>query len=225
MGRYDETGSRWLLPQFMRADEFDDGVADIVDEFGADMSAKTRTYSVWDALDIMPEPAIDALAEELNILWYDKLASLESKRDIVRNCKHIQAKLGTKWATEEILKIYFSGATKITEWFAYERTRGDPNHFAIETEYTARTAAETIRFMTILNKVKRKSAILDKVYAVISTAASVEAGAWLQHIRAEDTEAARSESFQVVILQTVWRGKTHLQELRVEETEARRTTP
>lgn len=222
MARYDEMKSRWLLPVIMRSDAFDDGMAGVVDEFGADVSKLTRPYSVWDAIDILSEPQIDALAEELNILWYDPLASLESKRDIVKNCKHIQAKLGTKWATEQILNIYFSGDTKITEWFGYERTRGDPNHFIIETEYTARTAAETIRFMLILNKIKRKSAILDKVYAVMSQSAAVEAGAWMQHVRTDDMEAAEPDTFAVIIMRTDWRGHAYLQDRRIEDIEARR---
>ena len=79
MARYDEIESRWLLPVFMRADAFDDAVADVVDEFGADMSAGTRSFSVWDVIDLMDDAAIDALADELNILWYDKQASLASK--------------------------------------------------------------------------------------------------------------------------------------------------
>ena len=38
MGRYDETEFRWLLPVFMRADAFDDAMADVCDEYGADVS-------------------------------------------------------------------------------------------------------------------------------------------------------------------------------------------
>ena len=222
MGRYDEMKSRWLLPMFMRAHPFDDAMTEVVDGYGADMSAHTRKYSVWNAIDDMDEDEIDALADELNILWYDKLASLESKRDVVKNCKHIQAKLGTKWATEQILGIYYSGATKVTEWFDYERTRGDPNHFMIETEYTPQTRAETIRFLGILNKIKRKSAILDRVYAVISSSATVEAGAWMQDVRTEEMQAAEPDTFAVVISRTEWRGHAYLQSRRVEETEARR---
>jgi len=222
MARYDEIESRWLLPVFMRADALDDAMASFIDEFGEDMFDLTRPYSTWDALDDMDEQDIDALADELNILWYDPLASLESKRDIVRNCKHIQAKLGTKWATEQILNIYYSGDTKITEWFEYERTRGDPNHFIIETEYTPTTSAETLRFMEILYKIKRKSAILDKVYAVNNMDADAEAGAWMQEVRTDDMVAIEPDTFEVVIMRTEWRGHGHLQTRRVDVMNARR---
>ena len=191
MARYDEMESRWLLPAFMRADPVDDALADVLDTFGADVSEATRIYSVWNHIDDLDDGDLDALADELNILWYDRLAPTEAKRNIIKNCKHIQAKLGTKWATEQILRIYYSGDTKITEWFDYEGAHGDPNHFTIETDYTPETGVETSRFMEILNHVKRKSAILDKVIAVVGGEATIETVAWSQERRDERVEARR----------------------------------
>ncbi|MBQ9000810.1 MAG: hypothetical protein IJ087_03045 [Eggerthellaceae bacterium] len=194
MGRYDETEFRWLLPTFMRADPLDSAMADVIDTYGEDVFDATRDYSVWNKIDTMGETQIDALAEELNILWYDNLAPIEAKREIVKNCKHLQAKIGTKWALEEILNLYYSGSTKVTEWFDYETGRGEPNHFLIEAEYTPQTASETARFMAILNGVKRKSAILDKVYAVIMTEGSARTTVWSQEWRVEHTVARRNSA-------------------------------
>ena len=222
MARYDEMESRWLLPTFMRSDAFDDAMAAIVDELGGDASGSTRAYSVWDAIDDLDEDAIDALADELNILWYDRLATLESKRNVVKNCKRIQAKLGTKWALEEVLNLYYSGNTVVTEWFDYARARGEPNHFMIETEYTASTDAETRRFMSILNKIKRKSAVLDRVYAVISSTATPQACAWAHHVRREENDVIDDGSYAVEVIHTEWRGHAYLQGRRVEEIGVRR---
>ena len=66
--RYDDIESLWLLPEFMRSDAFDAEMSAIVDDFGADVSAATRTYSVWDSNDVLGEATLDALAEELNII-------------------------------------------------------------------------------------------------------------------------------------------------------------
>ena len=222
MARYDEIEFRWLLPVFMRSDAFDDAMASFVDEFGEDMSEVSSPYSVWDAIDDMDDDEIDALAEELNILWYDKLAPLDSKRGVVKNCKRIQAKLGTKWALEEILNLYYSGNTVVTEWFDYARARGEPNHFIIETEYTASTDAETRRFMTIIDKVKRKSAILDKVYAFISSEASAEAGAWMHTFRHDEVDVADDGTFAVIVSRTNWGGHVYLQDKCEERIEVRR---
>lgn len=191
MARYDEMKSRWLLPEMMRADTFDDAMSGVVDVFGADVSAATRDFSVWNAIDDMDEAAIDALAEELNILWYDKQASLDSKRNAIRNCKRIQAKLGTKWAIEEIMKIYFSADTKIVEWFEYSGEEGDPNHFRIVTDAVPETTADTERFMAVLNQVKRKSAILDKIVGVISSETAQEVASWGQSLAVSRIEVGR----------------------------------
>ena len=188
MGRYDEIESRWLLPVFMRADSFDDAMADVVDVYGEDMFEATRRYSTWNYIDYMDEAAIDAVADELNIIWYDKTASLDVKRGIVKNCKKVQAKLGTKWALEEIMGTFFPGLTIVVEWFEYD---GEPNHFRIETEYADSVGEGAAKFLEVINKVKRKSAILDKVIAVISSEATTETVAWSQERRDERVEARR----------------------------------
>ena len=192
-GRYDETESLWLLPAFMRADAFDAEMSEIVDEFGRDVSAATRTYSVWDAIDKLDGPALDALAEELNIIWYDKTASLAARRGVVKNCKRIQAKLGTKWALEEILGIYFTGGAIVTEWFDYPEGPGDPNHFRVEAEYLSGTADDTARFLAVLSQVKRKSAILDGVIAVIGGNCVCQPYIWPQGRRVDHINARRDD--------------------------------
>ena len=191
MARYDETQSRWLLPEFMRNDAFDDAMASVIDEFGLDVYAKSREFSVWDEIDYLDEAALDALADELNILWYDKTADADAKRGIIRNCKRIQAKLGTPWALEEILGIYFTGGAVITEWFDYEEGPGEPNHFRVEAECFSGTAEEAGRFLQVLNMVKRNSAVLDNVIAVIGSECAIETRAWVQDARIERMEARR----------------------------------
>lgn len=191
MARYDEMKSRWLLPTLMRSDAFDDAMSRVVDEFGKDASSTARNFSVWDAIDALDEGSIDALAEELNILWYDKAASLEAKRNAIRSCKSIQSKLGTKWATEEVLKVYFTNDTQIVEWFDYADEIGEPNHFKIVTDADVDTEEEAARFLTILNRVKRKSAILDKIVGVVSSETEQETQIWTQTLRVKRIEARR----------------------------------
>lgn len=193
MGRYEETESRWLLPAFMRADGVDDAMSDVVDEFGAGVYEVTRTFSVWDSIDEMDESAIDALAEELNIIWYDKRASVESKRNVVKKSKHLQAKLGTKWSMEQILEFYFPGNTRVSEWFEYTTEGGEPGHFRIETEIFDEIDEEYARFLEILSQVKRQSAVFDGLVAVYAAESNVSAGAIVQDYRVVTMEARRSQ--------------------------------
>ena len=190
MARYDEMKFKWVLPVSLRSDAFDAAMAAIVDKFGADASEKTRGYSVWNAIDDLDSDTIDALAEELNILWYDKTASIEARRGVVKNCKRIQPKLGTKWALEKIMEIYFSGGAYVTEWFDYDEI-GDPNHFTVEAEALTGTVQESKRFLEILSKVKRKSAILDKVIGVIRAEGTPDMAIWPQDRITVHTEARR----------------------------------
>lgn len=187
--RYDETESAWLLPEFMRADAFDAEMSNIVDEFGADVSAATRAYGVWDSIDALDEATLDALADELNILWYDKAAGVEAKRGVIKNSKRIQAKLGTKGALEEILNIYFAGNAVITEWFDYG---GEPNHFMVEAESFSRGDEEAEKFLAVLSGVKRKSAVLDGVIATIGSESTVRASAWAHERRIDEMTVRRN---------------------------------
>ena len=142
MERYDEVEARQLLPVFMRADDFDTALSKVVDMFGADASAVSRGYSVWDFVRYMDSDGLDALAAEMSIEYYDRTASVEAKRDIILSARKVQAKLGTKWALQKVLDIYFTSATRVVEWFDYDEGEGQPNHFRVETEYTPKTAAE-----------------------------------------------------------------------------------
>lgn len=179
MERYNEVEARQLLPAFMRSDSFDTALSKVVDMFGADAAAVSRRYSVWDFVRYMDGPELDALAAEMSIGYYDVTASVEAKRNIILSARRVQAKLGTKWALQKVLDIYFSSATRVIEWFDYDEGEGQPNHFRIETEYTPETAVESARFLKVLNDVKRKSSILDKVEAVIESSTAAMAATWL----------------------------------------------
>lgn len=179
--------SRWLLPALLRRDAFDVALADEVDAFGADAWALMEGYSTWDRIGQMGEAELDALAAEMNILYYDPLADVDAKREVVRQSRLIQAKLGTKWALEEILKIYFDAGAAVTEWFDYE-TQGEPNHFRIETDFTADTPAETARFLGVVSQVKRKSAVLDGIVAVTRADTAAQAAAYVQESATETME-------------------------------------
>lgn len=180
-----------LLPSFMRADRFDASACEVVDQFGREASSAVASYSVWNAVDSMSARQLDALASEMNIEYYDGSASVEAKRGIIKSARAVQAKLGTKWALQKVLDIYFSSQSRVVEWFDYDGAPGEPNHFTIETEYTPSTAQESSRFLAVLNAVKRKSSILDKVEAVIETSSAVRARTWLHDFKAVDVTARR----------------------------------
>ena len=157
--RYYEGRAAHLLPAFMRRDALDVALAGILDEFGADAHELTRTYPTWGHIDELDEASLDALADEMAVTWYDRAASVESRRQVLKEARLIQRKLGTKWAIEQVLNIYFP-ESEVIEWPRYG---GTPGHFRIESEYYATDTSKVNRFLRILQIVKRASQVLDDV--------------------------------------------------------------
>ena len=105
-----------LLPRFMREDGAVKGLAAAMDEIVPELAQSTATLSTWDHIDELTEAELDALAWELNILWYDTGASLDTKRALVKDSDLVYKRLGTKWAVENVINSYF-GEGFVEEWF------------------------------------------------------------------------------------------------------------
>lgn len=148
-----------LLPEFMKKDEADKALAEAVSKMTQELASKIHLYSTWDKIDEMSTAELDLLAEELDIIWYDKNARKEIKKELIKQSDMIHAKLGTNWACLQVVEKYF-GESKIVEWFDYN---GQPGHFRITTLDQSIMSTKMNQFLDILNKVKRKSAHLDEI--------------------------------------------------------------
>lgn len=149
-----------LLPQFMQNDAAVRGLADGINQIVPQLSASIKALSTWDSIDLLSEAELDDLAWELNILWYDKTASVEIKRELIKNSDQVYKHLGTKWAVENVVKTYF-GNGYITEWFEYN---GEPGHFRVHSSNPSITNEKLDDFLVLLGKVKRASAKLDGIF-------------------------------------------------------------
>lgn len=149
-----------LLPQFMRKDSAVAGLAKGLDSIIPSLSASMRTLTTWDHIDELAENELDDLAVELNILWYDTGATVDTKRDLVKNSMDVYRHLGTKWAVESVIHSYF-GDGYIAEWFEYD---GEPGHFRVYSTNPSLTNEKLLEFLNLLEKVKRASSILDGVF-------------------------------------------------------------
>lgn len=161
-----------LLPQFMREDSAVIGLAAGVDSIVPELSASLAALSTWDQIDNMTEAELDALAWELNILWYNTGAGVDVKRELVKNSDKVYKRLGTKWAVENVIHSYF-GAGTVEEWWEYG---GDPGHFRILSNNPSLSAETMTEFVNILNKVKRASAKLDEIVIALSAELNLCAG-------------------------------------------------
>lgn len=157
-----------LLPKFMQDDLAVRGLAQALNKIIPDLYQGVRRLTTWDRIDDLTEDELDDLAWELNISWYDKSASVATKRDLVKNSDKVQRHLGTKWAVENVIQAYF-GDGHIEEWFEYN---GLPGHFRVVSSNPMLNAEKIREFMSILGHVKRHSSHLDTI--TINLAADIQ---------------------------------------------------
>lgn len=161
-----------LLPAFMRGDLSVQGLAHGIDDIIPAIAASVQRLTTWDKIDELSESELDALAWELNIMWYDKTASIEAKRELVLNSDKVYRRLGTKWAVENVIQTYF-GDGYIKEWFEYN---GTPGYFRVYSTNPTLNNERLTEFMNILNKVKRHSSKLDGIYITLTGEMKIAAG-------------------------------------------------
>lgn len=161
-----------LLPQFVRNDEAVQGLSAAIDEIVPGLSDSLSVLSTWNEVDRMTEAELDALAWELNILWYDTGATIDIKRELIKNSDMVYKKLGTKWAVENVIDTYF-GEGNVQEWWEYG---GDPGHFNVLSPNPSVNNERLNEFLTILSKVKRASAKLDAIIITLSGELNLYAG-------------------------------------------------
>ena len=170
-----------LLPEFMRKDDAVRGLAAGIDSIIPQLAAEVEKLSTWDCIDKLSEAELDDLAWELNILWYDTGATIDVKRNIVRDSDAVYKRLGTKWAVENVINTYF-GDGYIEEWFQYG---GDPGRFRVYSSNPTLNESKFAEFLNLLNKVKRASSQLDGVFITLSGQMNLHAGVALHEYAAE----------------------------------------
>lgn len=127
-----------------------------------DYAKATRTSAV---IDQLPEKILDVLAVELRSPYYNDTASIEEKREMIKNSLLWAFKAGTTGAmTEMVTKIF--GAGSIVEWFDFDPDDGTivPGEFDIDTEVSITSPTEYMEQMSsIIDRVKNVRSHLRKV--------------------------------------------------------------
>lgn len=161
-----------LLPAFMRDDAAVRGLAAGLDGIIPGLAQSIGRLTTWDRIDELTEDELDELAWELNILWYDKAAGIDAKREIVKSSDEVYRHLGTKWAVESVINSYF-GEGYLREWFEYD---GEPGHFRVYSTNATINNERLVEFLNLLYKVKRASSKLDGIYITLTGEMRLSAG-------------------------------------------------
>ena len=159
-----EVDIKQLLPRYMREDPFNVALADVLSPAVQRAAKRIDLYSVWDHVDELDEDLLDELAWELHIDWYDTVASLDSKKAMVKNSDLVHMRLGTPWAVEQVISDLF-GEGRIREWFEYE---GEPHHFKVLSTNPSLNVTLLDKFLTTLERVKRTSSWLDGILITLT---------------------------------------------------------
>ena len=148
-----------MLPAFMKEDKFDqllaEGISNLFQKLAVDMD---RTVIIG-RIDKLKEAELDQLAEDWNIFWYLKSATLDQKKQLIKDSPLVFSRLGTVWAVEKVMNNYLP-ESELKEWFDYG---GDPHYFKFVTNNTDILRTDIDAFLFILEKIKRKSQWLEGI--------------------------------------------------------------
>ena len=152
-----------LFPAFILADPNGYALARAIEAGMNYFLARIREgLEILTDADKMPEWRLDELAWEYNVTWYDSTATLEEKRQTIKDARDIYARLGTPDAVVKAVNGVF-GYGRIEEWWEYD---GDPFHFRVYSNDASAMAENYRRFTAIINVVKNVRSYLDGVYYV-----------------------------------------------------------
>ncbi len=115
--------------------------------------------NIYNNIDNLNEELLDQLAYDFDITWYDANSTIDVKRKLVKTGIKINNILGTPYAVEEVIKMYF-GDGKVQEWFEYG---GDPYKFKVITSNPSVTQELANKFIKILNCVKNERSLLETI--------------------------------------------------------------
>lgn len=148
-----------LLPIFMKQDKFDKLLATGVSNLFQKLASDIDRCVIIGKIDKLNEAELDQLAEDWNIFWYLKTATLEQKRQLIKDSPLVFSRLGTVWAVERVMNNYLP-ESELKEWFEYS---GNPHHFRFVTNNTDILKTDIDAFLFVLEKIKRKSQWLESI--------------------------------------------------------------
>lgn len=164
-----------LLPLFMRRDEFNVALADAVSEPLRVFARECGKLSTFDALGLLSGSELDALADELNVFWYDKTLPDDKKRAVLAQSDKVYMRLGTKSAVKMAVDAIF-GPSKVAEFWEYEG--GKPHYFRIYVENLNPVNNESVaKLEKLIAQVQRRSQWLDGIVAEIASEFALRIGA------------------------------------------------
>lgn len=118
---------------------------------------------VYSRINILPEIALDILAYDFNIRWYDYSFSIDEKRSIIKEAYKIFRFIGTRYAVEMALKSIYP-ISQVREWFEYG---GKPYHFKVTIWDNANDKEKCKSVIQKINYYKNVRSILEETTYIV----------------------------------------------------------
>lgn len=141
-----------LLPQFMRDDGCDQGIASALDDLIRRSFYNVRSLKVWDEIETLNEKQCDEMAWELDVDWYNSTMTLDEKRQTLKYAMSVKRKRGTPWSVQQLIGAYF-GEGFVYEWTAFD---GQPYTFMVLTTNTNTDEQSLKMFIDAVNSAKNE---------------------------------------------------------------------
>ncbi len=152
------------FPPVLRNDsDFDGAARAIAPKLDENLSLSEYAL-IYSRIDELPEIALDALAYDFNIKWYDYSFTVEEKRSVIKEAYKIFRFIGTRYAVERALTSIYPVA-KVIEWFEYG---GKPYHFKVTIWDNANDKEKCKSVLQKINYYKNVRSILEEATYIVT---------------------------------------------------------
>ncbi|SHG90623.1 phage tail protein I [Tepidibacter thalassicus] len=158
------------LPPSLKNDENMLALAKVIGEELQKTSKMARKNIIYARIDELEEEALDILAYDLHVDWYDYSYPIEAKRALIKDSVKVHKRLGTKFAVETALGNLHPNSY-VEEWFEYN---GEPFSFRVVLDTThSRAGAGYFEIKKAVDSYKRKSAHMDSLIYQCTTGVGI----------------------------------------------------
>ncbi|MBN1045458.1 phage tail protein I [Clostridium botulinum] len=163
-----------LQTSYLQQDKFVQALCKALNPYLTKLSDSVNLVYIYGRIDELNEDAIDSLAWQFHVDFYDYTLSLDQKRKLVKKSILLHKIKGTKKAVEEACTTVF-GKTTIKEWFEYD---GKPYYFGLNVDITEVGASpEELKKLDILiDAYKNKRSWVDFINLFIASSGNTYIG-------------------------------------------------
>lgn len=195
-----------LQTSYMKNDRTTRALCEALNPHFKELSENTKLALIYSRIDKLDVQAIDELAWQLHVDFYDYTLSLQSKRILVKNSLKWHKIKGTPEAVERASSSVF-GSSKLEEWFEYG---GEPFFFRMNVDITDRGASpeELKKLDLLINEYKNKRSWLEIINIFLTTrgtmylASAISSGEEITVYPWTITEVSNSGKLNVAIMAT-----------------------